>query len=177
MKRTLAVAALSVLLPLPVGGQDETTTDTPTDSPLPCAADEHRQFDFWVGEWSVTQADGSVAGENSIQPILNGCVLLEQWRGASGFVGKSFNAWDAAEGVWRQTWVDGSGGRLDLSGGLDGADMVLSGERPGRDGGTVAHEIRWTPQEDGTVKQHWRASKDGGDTWGDLFVGVYTRKQ
>ena len=176
MKPILAIAALSVLLPLPASGQDETTTDAPTDSPPPCTADEYRQFDFWVGEWSVAQADGSIAGENSIQPILNGCVLLERWQGNSGFVGNSFNAWDAAEGVWRQTWVDGSGGRLDLTGGLDGDDMVLSGERPGREGGIVKHEIRWTPQEDGTVKQHWRASKDDGDTWGDLFVGTYTRK-
>ncbi len=55
--------------------------------------------------------------------------------------------------------------------------MVLSGERPGSEGATVTHEIRWTPQEDGTVKQHWRASKDDGNTWGDLFVGIYTRKQ
>lgn len=175
MKNTLA--ALAPILSLAVAAVAQDTADTqaePNSSPPPACTDEaHQQFDFWIGEWSVTQPDGSVAGENSIEPILNGCVLFEQWQGTSGSTGKSFNMYDAREGVWRQTWVDGNGGRLDLTGGLDGEDMVLSGERPGREGDTVTHEIRWTPQEDGTVRQHWRASSDGGETWNDLFVGIY----
>lgn len=177
---TRALALLTLILAFAVTAVAEDTGEAeakPNNSPPPpCTDAAHRQFDFWVGEWSVTQPDGGVAGENSIQPILNGCVLLEQWQGASGSTGKSFNMYDARQGVWRQTWVDGSGGRLDLTGGLDGNDMVLSGEQPGRDGGTVTHEIRWTPQEDGTVRQHWKASKDGGETWNDLFVGIYSQR-
>ncbi len=171
-----AIASL-LLCATTLSAQDnDAVSDSTAQSPPPCSGDEHRQFDFWLGEWSVTQANGNVAGENSIQSILGGCVLLEEWTGASGFVGKSFNMYDAAKEEWRQTWVDGAGNRLDLSGGLDGSDMVLAGERPGQDGATVQHEIRWTPQEDGTVRQHWRASNDGGDTWSDLFVGIYSRK-
>ncbi len=176
MKNLLLAFALCVVLVVALA-QESTAAAQPSDTtPPPCSADEYRHFDFWVGEWAVTQPDGTVAGENSIQPILNGCVLLEQWQGAAGSTGKSFNTYDARGGEWRQTWVDANGGRLDLVGGLDGEDMVLSGERPGADGSTVNHEIRWSPLEDSTVRQHWRASRDGGETWNDLFVGIYSPK-
>ena len=50
---------------------------------------------------------------------------------------------------------------------------MLSGERPRPKGGRVLHEIAWTPQEDGAVRQHWRYSEDGGETWKDAFLGIY----
>lgn len=177
MFRYLTAITLVLLLAAALGAQETGEQEAPSGStpPAACSGVEHDQFDFWIGEWSVTQLDGSVAGENSIQPILNGCVLFEQWTGASGFTGKSFNMYDAASGEWHQTWVDGSGSRLDLTGGLDDADMVLRGERPSAQGGTVQHEIRWTPQDDGSVRQHWRSSADGGATWKDVFVGIYAR--
>lgn len=143
-----------------------------------CAATEHRQFDFWIGDWDVADPEGAPAGRNRIESILGGCVLMESWEGASGSTGRSFNMYDArGDGRWHQTWVDGSGGRLDLVGGLDAEGrMVLSGERPGPDGGAVLHRITWTPLPDGAVRQHWEASQDGGAAWEDLFVGIYTRR-
>lgn len=36
--------------------------------------------------------------------------------------------------------------------------------------------ITWTSNEDGTVRQHWRASKDG-KTWQDVFDGIYSRRK
>jgi hypothetical protein len=53
---------------------------------------------------------------------------------------------------------------------------VLSGERPGREAGVVRHRITWTPLPDGTVRQHWQASRDDGATWDDLFDGRYVRR-
>ena len=38
-----------------------------------CSADEHRQFDFWVGNWVVTDKEGNVMGYNRIDLILNDC--------------------------------------------------------------------------------------------------------
>lgn len=141
-----------------------------------CTSEQHRQFDFWVGDWLVRTPDGEVAGENRIDKTLNGCVLLENWQGAKGSTGKSFNMYFERDGRWHQTWVDGRGGRLDLAGEFGEGRMVLSGEMPARDGGAVLHEIAWTPLENGTVKQHWRASRDGGESWNDLFVGIYEKK-
>jgi hypothetical protein len=169
-RRSLALAALCTLPALAAPAQE-----TP---PPPCAGAEHRAFDFWIGEWDVTDPDGAPAGRNRIESILDGCVLLETWEGAQGSAGRSFNMFDArGDGRWHQTWVDGSGGRLDLVGGLDGEGrMVLEGERPGAEGGTVRHRITWTPEAGGTVRQHWQASSDAGATWNDLFLGTYRRR-
>ncbi len=146
-------------------------------APPPCSSPEHRQFDFWVGDWVVHRPDGARAGTNRIESILGGCVLSERWEGDGGSRGRSFNMFYEREGLWRQTWVDNSGGRLDLAGGLDGNRMVLAGETPGRDGGRVRHRITWEPLAGGRVRQHWQASDDGGENWRDAFVGVYSRRE
>jgi hypothetical protein len=155
-----------------------TARQTPAaQQPPSCDAEEHRQFDFWIGDWQVTTPDGQPAGTNRIESILNGCVLLENWTGRSGSIGKSFNMYDRRAGRWRQTWVDGAGGRLDLVGGLDGGAMVLGGTTPAPDGGEVLHEIRWERFDEGKVRQHWRMSRDGGKSWSDAFVGIYARAE
>lgn len=143
-------------------------------SPPSCDTTEHAQFDFWAGNWNVQQPDGTPAGTNRIEKILNGCVLMENWTGNGGSIGKSFNMYDRRDGKWKQTWVDGQGGRLDLVGEWADGKMTLRGETPARDGGTIRHEVTWTPRDDGTVQQHWRSSRDG-KTWNDSFVGVYVR--
>jgi hypothetical protein len=150
--------------------------DSSQPAPTPCSAPEHRQFDFWVGDWEVTQPDGTVAGTNRIEIILGGCVLQESWRSANGkSVGHSFNLY-ARDGRWHQTWVDNSGLLLELVGGLEDGRMVMSQERTTPDGQKALHEISWTKLETGQVKQHWRFTTDDGQTWKDVFVGIYTRQ-
>src|SRR5690242_2142593 len=88
---------------------------------------EARQFDFWIGDWEVTQPDGKKAGENRIESISAGWGLLENWNGAGGGVGKSLNTWLSDRKQWRQFWV-GNGEALELTGGLNGqGEMVLTG--------------------------------------------------
>lgn len=150
----------------------ETAPAPPT--PAPCADAEHRQFDFWIGAWNVT-ANGNPAGHNRIEVILGGCALREQWTSArGGFAGTSLNLYDKARGVWHQSWVDTSGQLLQLDGGIEDGRMVLEGKRPGGNGGEVTHRITWTPNEDGTVRQFWQSSADGGE-WTTLFDGLYVK--
>lgn len=149
----------------------------------PCSSDEYRQFDFWVGEWEVTfvnaEGERQLAGNNTIQPLYNGCTLHEKWRGAGQSQGESFNSYDASRGVWHQTWVDNSGTLLTLDGGLKDGAMVLSGEGPAV-GSTdpevtrAKHRITWQPNEDGTVTQTWETV--GADGWQTIFQGRYERK-
>jgi len=167
--------SLALLLPLTVAAQ-EMDSDSPAPKNL-CSSHEYQQFDFWIGDWSVT-SDGQPAGTNSIHPIHNGCALQENWQGAGegGISGTSFNIYDQATGRWHQTWVDDSGTLLLLDGGLNDGVMVLSGQRPKRDGsGVTQHRISWTPNADGSVRQLWEASKDEGGSWTVLFDGLYTQ--
>ena len=142
------------------------------------AADPRRAFDFWIGTWAVTTAAGQPAGSNEITSIHGGAALREEWTSARGGTGTSLNAWDAATGKWRQTWVDTSGTFLLLAGGLDASGrMVMTGERPAQDGGTATHRIVWTPLADGRVTQVWTTSKDAGATWTTAADLVYTRRE
>jgi len=65
----------------------------------PCASPEHRQFDFWQGEWEVREA-GRAAGTNRITRVLGGCALREEWTGAGGGKGTSLNVYDEAQRRW-----------------------------------------------------------------------------
>jgi hypothetical protein len=136
-----------------------------------CPAKESRQFDFWIGDWNVIDPAGKVAGHNRIEAIVGGCALSENWDGAAGNRGKSYNAYDARTSTWQQFWVDARGGVLHLSGGLVGKSMVLRSTRAG------AHvdRITWTPNDDGTVRQLWESSEDSGTTWKVEFDGRYER--
>ena len=173
MRRFLVLAMLACCLPLAAAAEEG---ESPTAAPGgPCSAAEYRQFDFWIGDWEVTQG-GEPAGVNSVHPVHGGCALRENWQGTGegGISGSSFNIYDQATGKWHQTWVDSSGSLLLLDGGLVDGSMVLTGQRPTRDGsGQATHRITWTPNEDGSVRQLWEASKDGGSTWSVVFDGHY----
>ncbi|MGZ8273209.1 MAG: hypothetical protein ACXWUM_04780 [Burkholderiaceae bacterium] len=141
----------------------------------PCDGSEHRQFDFWLGEWNVRTPDGKLAGVNSITREYDGCVLHERYSTGRGYSGESLNIYDAARKVWHQTWVDTSGTLLLLEGGLRGGSMVLEGQTIGAEGQVTGHRITWTPGADGSVRQYWE-STDGKGEWRTAFDGSYTRK-
>jgi len=140
-----------------------------------CDAPEHREFDFWIGEWSVHTPDGKLAGTNRISPEYGGCVLHEHYATPKGYSGESFNIYDAGRKVWHQTWVDSTGLLLVLEGRFADGKMVLEGQTVGTDGKTVKHRITWAPKPDGTVRQHWE-STDAKGQWGTAFDGTYKRK-
>jgi len=140
-----------------------------------CEGAEHRQFDFWLGDWNVYTPDGKLAGINSIVREYGGCVLHERYSTNHGYSGESLNVYDASRKVWHQTWADSTGTLLLLEGGLRGVSMVLEGQTVGAEGQITKHRITWTPNADGSVRQHWE-STDGKGEWGTAFDGKYTRK-
>lgn len=149
--------------------------------PAPCTAPEYRQFDFWIGDWNVLDAQGKLAGTNTITREMDGCVLQEHWvaAGTPAQQGSSFNTWSPTLRKWHQTWVDSTGGFLLIQGGLEGASMILGGEMPGRDGSPVRHRITWSRPYPGKedVHQLWESSRDQGKTWTVVFDGRYVRRK
>ena len=161
----------SALAAIALAGAAPLTTSAA--EPPPCGSPEHRQFDFWLGDWDVFLPDGTRAGENLIEAVLGGCVLRESWQGRGGLNGTSLNGYDASDQRWHQTWVDNRGGRLELTGVLRDRSMVLASGAPGA--GTQ-QRITWTPQADGSVRQLWESSTDAGKSWTVAFDGRYVRK-
>ena len=154
--------------------------DAPAAPPQPprprqqkaCAATEFRQFDFWLGDWKVTDPKGDVVGTNLITLEMDGCVLHEHWVGSKGGNGESFNLYDRATKQWHQTWVDNGGTLLSLNGGLVDGRMVLSGPGQGPKGEPITNRIAWEKLADGRVRQTWDVSSDGGKTWVNSFDGT-----
>ena len=143
----------------------------------PCGAEYHL-FDFWIGDWEVYAGDTKV-GDNTIQPILDGCVLQEMWTGAKGTKGTSLNYYNPATKQYHQFWVYRDGTPLPLMSGTyhaDGRKMVLSGLGTQPDGTQLMHRITWTHNRDDTVRQYWENSTDGGTTWTVAFDGLYKKK-
>jgi len=145
----------------------------PPAAPKPCATAEHRQVDFWLGEWEVRTPDGKRAGANTIRRTLGGCVLQENWRGAGGHIGTSYNIYDASRRRWHQTWVDDQGLLLQLDGTFTDGRMILVGETVDSTGTRVKQRITWERLEGGKVRQRWESSPDG-EGWKVEFEGIYS---
>jgi hypothetical protein len=54
----------------------------------------------------------------------------------------------------------------------------MEGTLPDNDkpGQQVMQRISWTPGPDGSVRQLWETSADGGKTWETAFDGKYVKK-
>ncbi|MBT8401916.1 MAG: hypothetical protein KJO98_15685 [Rhodothermia bacterium] len=142
-------------------------------STSPCS-EKSQEFNFWIGEWDVT-AGGNPAGHNRIEPILGGCAIQETWNGSGGSAGSSFNFYNPQLEKWQQFWIWQNGTTLYLTGDYADGRMVLKGDSQNRNGQTVANRVTWFDNDDGTVRQLWETSTDGGETWSVAFDGLYTK--
>ncbi|MBI4428774.1 MAG: DUF1579 family protein [Ignavibacteriales bacterium] len=133
------------------------------------------EFDFWVGEWDLSWANGG-KGTNSIRKILDNMVILENFDGTPSMrlKGMSVSAFDAKTGKWRQTWVDNNGGYLDFLGGLDGGKMILE-RKTTMNGKTVLQRMVWYNIIANELDWNWERSEDNGKTWKTLWSIHYTR--
>jgi hypothetical protein len=131
-----------------------------------CTAPVYRQFDFWIGDWDVFDVDspGKPVARARIDPILDGCVLREDYQDTNGHKGQSFNIYDAAGKVWRQSWVTNRGEFLLLRGDIERGSMVMNGVRRSANGQGQRIRGVWKPTENG-VRETAVTSVDGGRTW------------
>ena len=167
----IRIFGLAVITTLLASGTRSMSAEEPLRSG--CKDGASRQFDFWVGHWRVTE-HGKLAGDNRVEPILDGCALLENWTGAKGGAGKSLNFFDREDGLWHQTWIDRSGGALFLAGKFENGAMRLEGERAATSKQPATrHRITWTPLPGGKVRQLWESTPAGKNLWSTQFDGLY----
>lgn len=143
----------------------------------PCENAAYRQFDFWVGEWDVFVAGGRQAGTSSIQLILNKCVVFENWTGARGYIGKSFNFHNNQTRKWSQVWVDGAGGNIFFEGEFRDGTLYYTATTLDAQGAKTWHKLTFFNLGPDKVRQLWEQSTDDGKTWNTVFDGEYRRKK
>lgn len=129
------------------------------------------EFDFWLGSWDVSWADGA-RGRNVVRKILSGRVVLEEFDGRPGtpLRGTSVSVFDHDAGVWRQTWVDNQGNYLDFAGSFRRGVMDLR-----RDGGRFAYRMRWLDIERDSVTWLWERRAPDARRWTTLWRLAYAR--
>ncbi len=135
---------------------------------------KYHQFDFWLGSWEVYKyGTDTLVGQSNIESIIDGLGLLENYTVHKGkYQGKSLNKYNPAKKRWEQYWIDNSGLTLFLSGGLKEGKMVLDDAEHG-DEAAGLNRITWEKTGNGSVRQTWNISMDGGQSWSVAFDGEY----
>ena len=138
---------------------------------------ESRRFDFWVGEWEVTNAQGQPAGQSSVQRLLEGCALYENWTDLQGGGGKSLNSYNTDVKQWQQFWTDQYGRVTEYreSEWVDGS-LRFTAKQIMPKGPAVLH-MTFTPVNADVVRQFGEMSVDGGKSWTPTFDLYYYRKK
>lgn len=146
--------------------------------------DKHREFDFWVGEWSVQnrhlQPDGTWSSGDvtraRITPVCNGAAILEEWAGpfrGSFMNGFSLRAFDSTTQRWDlllfwTTTGDGTFGKLAGSFRHGRGEFFAGGpERMQRYtfSDALPDSVRWDSA----------TSVDGEQTWKTDWIMEFTR--
>lgn len=163
------MTSLYVLLWLiPITGFDQVTTT--------CNAPQASQFDFWIGEWELTWND-TIKGTNTITKEMNDCVIYEHFNDPrNNYKGSSWSVYNTQTNQWQQTWVDNSGGYIELIGGMIGGKMILTTPERKSTTGTILHHMIFYNIGDDSFDWNWEASVDHGVTWDLKWKIHYQRK-
>jgi hypothetical protein len=160
--RKIAIVAATLLAS--IAGTEAATPPPPAPD---CSVALHRQLDFWVGEWKVFVAgdDTTQIATSRIERVMNGCGIQENYSSphapGGAYAGTSYSGYDRKDGKWHQMYVDTNENVTWYTGGLEGADMVLTA--PAKSG--AIQKMIYRPHPDGSVEQIGTVSTDGGATW------------
>jgi tetratricopeptide (TPR) repeat protein len=138
---------------------------------------ESRMFDFWVGNWDVKNPQGQPAGQSSVQLLLEGCALYENWTDSQGGGGKSLNSYNTDTKQWQLFWTDQYGRVTEYreSKWIDGS-LQFSASQIMPQGPALLH-MTFTPVNPDLVRQFGEISTDGGKSWAPSFDLFYHRKK
>jgi hypothetical protein len=164
MRTVLAFAVLA--LPMALSAQ----------RPPACASDQHRAFDYWVGEWNVVDTTGAKVAESGIERVAAGCAIRETWKPLQGPQGVSISWYEPADSMWHQQWVGGTGWNAWFDGGAEDGVMHLTTKSNPANPNATRFRMIYTQPRDNVVRQTLYVSNDDGATWAVNFVGDYVRK-
>ncbi len=168
-----ALAAIGIACLMPSSATAAEGTPISRD----CATTEHRQLDFWIGDWDTFESDasgGPSIARARVEPIAQGCALHELYEQNDGLIGDSILSYDPVHKHWQQTWVTNRGALMVLVGNFKDGALVLQGDVHLKDGTSVMQRITWKAQGMG-VRESAVLSKDGGKTWKPAFDVLFLK--
>jgi hypothetical protein len=156
----------------------------------PCASAIAEQFDFWIGEWTVTQEIATQDGgwetypaRSTVATALDGCALVERWEGTVRFYwegmlepaslqGLSVRA-PGQDGSWRIHWMGSREPTFGAPwvGGFDAGEGTFI-----RNTGTGAQtRIRFFDVTETSVEWELAVTANDGSTWIPLWKMHFRR--
>ncbi|HYF30387.1 MAG TPA: tetratricopeptide repeat protein [Chitinophagaceae bacterium] len=151
---------------------------------FPCRAHaQTREFDFWVGEWTVYATGTNFqVGNSIIQKASGDCMILENWtaKGPVPHNGKSVNYVNPQTNKWEQLWIGSNGGGNHVGRFYNGVykDSVLRFEfEANTPQGKQMGRFSFFNQGPDQVRQLSETSPDGGKTWRTNYDFTYKRKK
>ena len=148
------------------------------ENAYPCLGDPiRRHFDFWIGEWDV-MVNGRKVGENKITLAEGGCAIHESYTTPGTFSGQSINYYNPIDKKWHQTWVASGGNVLDYTE-VDKSEGMIQfvADFLNPAGQLLKSRLTFTANDDGSVRQLFENSSDGGNTWTAGFDGLYVKRK
>jgi hypothetical protein len=142
-----------------------------------CAASaEGRQFDFWLGDWTIAAPGGSSSSTSKVSLSLDQCLLVEKWDGGKGHAGENMFAYSPDDKSWYGMFADNMGRAHVFTGGHVASGVAeFDGTNRGPKGETVLDKVKVVRIAPNKVEQTWEKSTDNGATWIMVFRGEYTR--
>ena len=134
-------------------------------------------FDFWVGEWDVRTPQGQQAGTSSVQLLLEGCALYENWTDAQGSSGKSLNSYNPETKQWQQYWTSQNGTVTEYRESEWVGQSLRFRATQKTPQGQALLRMTFTPVKPDLVRQFGETSSDGGKSWTVSFDLYYHRKK
>ncbi|MDJ0645174.1 MAG: hypothetical protein QNJ57_04240 [Flavobacteriaceae bacterium] len=150
---------------------------TTNQQPCPCCSKAHNEFDFWIGDWTVYNAQGIIVGTNKISKVkeYSNCLLREEWKSSGTNRGTSYNYYKLSDKSWNQVWVDNSGFSLTLKGNRIANKMIMKSAILEGENGKYYNQITWQLNEDETVTQTWDIINEEGKRVQQAFKGIYKK--
>jgi hypothetical protein len=151
----------------------------------PCAAPDHRRFDFMIGTWhTVDPGNATVAaaeGESTVEPMLDGCIVHEHRsltrQGKRLFDGDAYWGYDSTTKHWLLFYMDDLSHMQVYEGRDEAGHLAFYRERPDPDGKLILIRIVYAPASTSSYTQTVERSSDHGATWQPGGVTTYQSKR
>ena len=137
---------------------------------------ESRQFDFWLGDWAITNPNGSNEASSRVYLALGQYLLVENWDDGRGHKGENLFAYSADDKTWHGMFADNHGRVHVFTGKVTTGLAEFYGPSRGSAGESVLNRIRVVRLAPDKVEQSWEQSTDNGASWAAVFKGEYSRK-
>jgi hypothetical protein len=163
---TLAVTGcISLVRPSAIAAENSGQTDP-----------ESRQFDFWLGDWAITNSNGSSEASSRVYLALGQYLLVESWDDGRGHNGENLFAYSADDKSWHGMFADNQGRVHVFTGKVTPGLAEFYGSSRGPKGEQILNRIRVVRTANDQVEQSWEKSADNGASWTIAFKGEYSRK-